>query len=557
MVELASVHFLFERLSRSLPSTNDPTPGGQPAGGPRKAQHSIPIVAESCPVTMPAVRARKRKAVVRPYPFVQADNDNVSIFNPRAVSPSPNYDNEEIKVKLCAVSFSHYLYWDNLVGGTMVRRKGTRPGVTPPSEAIEARMDAPLDKMVDRRRVSWQAGEPMMLRVEDPLDVKLTSDRPTAALTAVAHPAGMRFDENGPRSIPFPRPARIPPPPGPKPRGRTRGPYKKQAAEVDLSMPGEIATTDASQVSSSFATPIPFATSLPGFAPPLATVHDDAPQTSQTSFLLPSYCVPGEPGAVDSTAAVNADPLAQPRPPRRPNPFLTPQVLAGRLLLANSTENIPAEPASEPPRYTAAEKGKGRAVADDAVPDHILMPPPKSTKRLRAPVSETKGPRKKATVGAASNTPEWFASRSMDGATEGGDGEELDIEDARRGVRIRPRLKARPPVWAYSRQEICEVSSRPYRAKEPQKRKLIVLSRFCQTLPWWRAFQSGVSPSCCLLRYQSHTPNSVTDAVSPATSFLPSQLYMRKKTGLGYLLDSYPAPRDTWAHNGRVVVSHG
>lgn len=113
---------------------------------------------------MPAVRARKRKAVVRPYPFVEVDNDNVSIFNPRAVSPSPNYDNEDIKLKLCPVSFSHYLYWDNLCGGTMVRRKGRRPGATPPPEAIGAGMDAPLDRTVDKRRVPWQAGKLPLLR---------------------------------------------------------------------------------------------------------------------------------------------------------------------------------------------------------------------------------------------------------------------------------------------------------------------------------------------------------------------------------------------------------
>lgn len=310
----------------------------------------------------------------------------------------------------------------------------------------------------------------------------------------------MRFDANGPHSIPFPRLARVPPPPDLKPRGRTRGPYKKKTAKVDLFLPGEIATTNAPKVSSSLATPIPFATSLPGFAPPLATVQHDAPQTSQTSLLLPSYNVPSDPTAINAAAVVSAESVGATRPPKRDNPFLTPEVLARRLLLANSTENIPAELAPEPPRFTAAEKGKGRTVSeDDAIPDHILMPPPKSTKRLRAPASETKGPRKKATVGAASNTPEWFASRSMDGAKEGVDGEELDIEDARRGVRIRPRLKARPPVWAYSRQEICEVSETLYSGVKPRKRKLIVLSHFFRRCPGGeRSSLALVPPAACL-----------------------------------------------------------
>ncbi|ORY29498.1 hypothetical protein BCR39DRAFT_588274 [Naematelia encephala] len=59
----------------------------------------------------------------------------------------------------------------------------------------------------------------------------------------------------------------------------------------------------------------------------------------------------------------------------------------------------------------------------------------------------------------------------------------------------------RPPVWAESRQELCE------------------------TLPYYRAFQSG--------------------------------LYMSGRVAYGYLLEAFPAPRDTWAQDGRVIISHG
>ncbi|OXG39367.1 hypothetical protein J010_07025 [Cryptococcus neoformans] len=59
----------------------------------------------------------------------------------------------------------------------------------------------------------------------------------------------------------------------------------------------------------------------------------------------------------------------------------------------------------------------------------------------------------------------------------------------------------RPPVWAESRQELCEA------------------------LPYYRSFQSG--------------------------------LYMYKKVAYGYLLEAFPAPRDIWADNGRVIISHG
>ncbi|CAK9783378.1 unnamed protein product [Cutaneotrichosporon oleaginosum] len=65
----------------------------------------------------------------------------------------------------------------------------------------------------------------------------------------------------------------------------------------------------------------------------------------------------------------------------------------------------------------------------------------------------------------------------------------------------RPAPGRAPPVWAQSRQELCEA------------------------LPYYRAFQSG--------------------------------MYMHKRVPFGYLLDGYPSPRDVWADDGRVIISHG
>ncbi|WVQ73812.1 hypothetical protein IAR50_003393 [Cryptococcus sp. DSM 104548] len=72
---------------------------------------------------------------------------------------------------------------------------------------------------------------------------------------------------------------------------------------------------------------------------------------------------------------------------------------------------------------------------------------------------------------------------------------------APRQTERRERPKERPPVWAESRQELCEA------------------------LPYYRSFQSG--------------------------------LYMHFKVTFGYLLEAFPAPRDAWASNGRVIISHG
>nr|XP_019050222.1 hypothetical protein I302_00647 [Kwoniella bestiolae CBS 10118]OCF29152.1 hypothetical protein I302_00647 [Kwoniella bestiolae CBS 10118] len=66
---------------------------------------------------------------------------------------------------------------------------------------------------------------------------------------------------------------------------------------------------------------------------------------------------------------------------------------------------------------------------------------------------------------------------------------------------IIPPPRNKPPVWAESRQELCEA------------------------LPYYRSFQSG--------------------------------LYMHKRVAYGYLLEAFPAPRDIWAQNGRVIISHG
>ncbi|WWC68776.1 uncharacterized protein I206_102711 [Kwoniella pini CBS 10737] len=72
--------------------------------------------------------------------------------------------------------------------------------------------------------------------------------------------------------------------------------------------------------------------------------------------------------------------------------------------------------------------------------------------------------------------------------------------------RVRPQKKLptpqkRPPIWAETRQELCEA------------------------LPYYRSFQSGI--------------------------------YMHKKIAFGYLLEAFPAPRDIWAYQGRVIISHG
>ncbi|TYJ58787.1 hypothetical protein B9479_000623 [Cryptococcus floricola] len=72
---------------------------------------------------------------------------------------------------------------------------------------------------------------------------------------------------------------------------------------------------------------------------------------------------------------------------------------------------------------------------------------------------------------------------------------------AARQAERREKPKERPPVWAESRQELCEA------------------------LPYYRSFQSG--------------------------------LYMHSKVTFGYLLEAFPAPRDAWASNGRVIISHG
>ncbi|QRV94074.1 melanoma inhibitory activity protein 3 [Ceratobasidium sp. AG-Ba] len=63
-----------------------------------------------------------------------------------------------------------------------------------------------------------------------------------------------------------------------------------------------------------------------------------------------------------------------------------------------------------------------------------------------------------------------------------------------------PRGGIRIPVWAVSRQELCE-------------------------LPYFKSMQGGV--------------------------------YSRAHTVYGYLLGRFPSPRDAWRHDGRIIVSHG
>ncbi|KAL7411268.1 hypothetical protein BDY24DRAFT_397237 [Mrakia frigida] len=159
--------------------------------------------------------------------------------------------------------------------------------------------------------------------------------------------------------------------------------------------------------------------------------------------------------------------------------------------------------------FTSLDKGKGRETDLPPLP----LPSASTSRPVSAPTkkrkprvykdgaSSTLGPGKKPRVGNSSNLPASFGVRIEERENgEGGEGSG-SAGGVGGGEKQRPRLRAKPPVWAYSRQEMCE------------------------TLPYWRAFQSG--------------------------------LYMLSGTAYGYLLDGYPSARDTWAHDGRVVISHG
>ncbi|KIY61732.1 hypothetical protein CYLTODRAFT_362443 [Cylindrobasidium torrendii FP15055 ss-10] len=65
----------------------------------------------------------------------------------------------------------------------------------------------------------------------------------------------------------------------------------------------------------------------------------------------------------------------------------------------------------------------------------------------------------------------------------------------------RPPLPTHPPLWAESRQDVCE------------------------TLPWFRSYQGGV--------------------------------YHSNRIAKGYLLSKHGSARDGWFHNGRLIISHG
>ncbi|KAL7410824.1 hypothetical protein BDY24DRAFT_168941 [Mrakia frigida] len=93
----------------------------------------------------------------------------------------------------------------------------------------------------------------------------------------------------------------------------------------------------------------------------------------------------------------------------------------------------------------------------------------------------------KPRTGKSSNTPASFSFKKGEG------------EDG--AMCGKPRLPSRPPVWSYGRQEMCE------------------------SLMYWRAFQSSIYQSC--------------------------------GTAYSYLLDGFPSARDVWADEGRVIISHG
>ncbi|UTT94981.1 hypothetical protein NDA17_005771 [Ustilago hordei] len=81
-----------------------------------------------------------------------------------------------------------------------------------------------------------------------------------------------------------------------------------------------------------------------------------------------------------------------------------------------------------------------------------------------------------------------------------------------------------PLIWSETRQELCE------------------------SLPYYRAYQTGcyVSSSCL-----ARPPSSVLLKSSL------SQATLKDSIAYGYLLAGWPSRRDAFAHNGRVIISHG
>ncbi|SYW85289.1 uncharacterized protein UBRO2_05762 [Ustilago bromivora] len=81
-----------------------------------------------------------------------------------------------------------------------------------------------------------------------------------------------------------------------------------------------------------------------------------------------------------------------------------------------------------------------------------------------------------------------------------------------------------PLIWSETRQELCE------------------------SLPYYRAYQTGCYVTSSSL---ARAPSSVLLKSSL------SQATLKDSIAYGYLLAGWPSRRDAFAHNGRVIISHG
>ena len=82
-----------------------------------------------------------------------------------------------------------------------------------------------------------------------------------------------------------------------------------------------------------------------------------------------------------------------------------------------------------------------------------------------------------------------------------------------------------PIIWSETRQELCE------------------------SLPYYRAYQTG----CYVTSSSLGPPPSKSQTTK---THRPSSI-LKDSIPYGYLLAGFPSRRDAWAHNGRVVISHG
>lgn len=87
-----------------------------------------------------------------------------------------------------------------------------------------------------------------------------------------------------------------------------------------------------------------------------------------------------------------------------------------------------------------------------------------------------------------------------------------------------------PPAWAATRQELCE------------------------TLPYFRAYHAG-----CHARLAHSASSRLQRLTTGMTKWSEHTVDSVEREGVpyGYLLGGFGAPRDVWAHQGRVIISHG